>query len=152
MIAYLRFASYAGTRDTLWLNAHSLKDWWQKSIVVWKSCVKLFSGIRNTEDLVICLPLRIPLSNPGRTLALWMLMEQKVQLLRARRPKAKAGRRRGGETIASDLILIRYELSTIAGMRVTNRPGAFLICGVDIADVGPDSNDKVMELIETMSA
>ena len=44
----------------LWPNAHSMKEWWQQSTVVRKSCAKLFAGIRNAEDLVICLPLRIP--------------------------------------------------------------------------------------------
>ena len=106
-----------------------------------KLCTKLFAGIRNIEDLVICLPLRIPLSNPGRTLAPWTLMEPTVH---------KARPRRGGETITSDLILIRYDTQHNCGHEVTSRV-AFLICGVDIAEVGPDNNDKVVELIETMS-
>ena len=67
-----------------------------------------------------------------------------------RRPKAKARPRRG-ETIASDLILIRYDTQHICWHEVKNRRGAFLICGVDVAEVGPDNNDKVIELIENMS-
>eukprot|EP00439_Symbiodinium_sp_Y106_P043046 s3501_g5.t1 len=124
------------------------------------SLVNLVDGTLEIYDRVLafCVVCRDPRHTLAEcTFAEGMVAEvnRGVEIMREaifRRPKAKAGRRRGGETIASDLILIRYELSTIAGMRVTNRPGAFLICGVDIADVGPDSNDKVMELIETMSA
>ena len=64
-------------------------EWRQQSILVWKSCVMPFLGIRSTEDLVMRQPLRIRLSTPGRTLALWMLMELKVQLLRADAPRPK---------------------------------------------------------------
>ena len=51
----------------------------------------------------------------------------------------------------SDLILIQYDTQHNCGHEVANRRGAFLICGVDIAEVGPDNNDKVIELIETIS-
>ena len=65
-----------------------------------------------------------------------------------RRP-AKARPRRGGDTFSNELILIRYDN---CGNEVTNRRGAYLLCGVSISDMGPESDDeKVVELIEEMS-
>ena len=59
MIAYLRLRSMQGPKTTL-AECTFDEEWWQQSTVVRKSCAKLFAGIRNTEDLVICLPPSIP--------------------------------------------------------------------------------------------
>ena len=123
----------------LWPNAHSMKEWWQQSTVVRKSCAKLFAGIRNTEDLVICLPLRIP-PQPSYVCS---FLGQATQSQSTTSPWRR--------NYHSDLILIQYDTQHNCGHEIANRRGAFLICGVDIAEVGPDNNDKVVELIETMS-
>ena len=68
-----------------------------------------------------------------------------------RRPRAKARPRRGGETISTEFILIRYDTLRNCGNEVTNRRGAYLVCGVSISDMGPESDEKVVELIEEMS-
>ena len=123
----------------LWPNAHSMKEWWQQSTVVRKSCAKLFAGIRNTEDLVICLPLRIP-PQPSYVCS---FLGQATQSQSTTSPWRR--------NYHSDLILIQYDTQHNCGHEIANRRGAFLICGVDIAEVGPDNNDKVIELIETIS-
>ena len=72
-------------------------------------------------------------------------MRQGVLLHQGARP------RRGGETISSDLILIRYDTQHNCGYDVGSTRWNLLGCGFEIANMGPESNDKVAELIEEMS-
>ena len=66
-----------------------------------------------------------------------------------RRPKAKARPRRA--TIIADVILIRYDNPRNLGADVTSRRGQFLLCGVDIAETGPVSQERVCQMIEGAS-
>ena len=63
-----------------------------------------------------------------------------------RRPKAKARPRPA--TIIADVILIRCDNPRSLGSDVTSRRGQFLACGVDIAEIGPVSQDRVSQMIE----
>ena len=66
-----------------------------------------------------------------------------------RRPRAKARPRRA--TIIADVILIRYDNPRDLGSDVTSRRGQFLMWGVDIAETGPVSQDRVCQMIEDAS-
>ena len=63
-----------------------------------------------------------------------------------RRPKAKARPRPA--TIIADVILIRCDNPRSLGSDVTSRRGQFLACGVDVAEIGPVSQDRVSQMIE----
>ena len=67
----------------------------------------------------------------------------------ARRPKAKARPRR--ETVTTGMILIRYDNPRTLRFIVENNRGKYLICGEEISETGPVSQDRVCELIGNAS-
>eukprot|EP00439_Symbiodinium_sp_Y106_P076203 s920_g15.t1 len=66
-----------------------------------------------------------------------------------RRPKANVRPRRA--TLIADVILTRYDNPRNLRSDVTSRTGQFLMCGVEIAEIGPVSQEGVCQMIEDAS-